>query len=197
MKYLLIICLTLLMAKEAYAQTWKSAKDENGIKVYLADAEGTKVKQFKVEAFVDAQPKAIAEAILDLENSYKWLQNVEKAQLVSRTSPTSFIYKQVVKVPYPFDDRMVVQQCTVSYLAGGIIRIDLVEKNDAVPLDDDYVRMPIVRGYWLLKPKNTGTEVEYCFLGDPGGSIPIWLTNQFIVDGPYKSIAALRNFMAD
>lgn len=196
MKSILIFSLILLLSVEVHAQEWKPAKEENGIAVFLADAEGTNIKQFKVQAFVDAPPKAIADAILDLDNSYKWLQNVEKAQLVSRTSPTNFIFKQVVKVPFPFEDRLVVQQCTLTNQPGGTIRITLVDKNDAVPEDDEYVRMPLVRGYWLLNPKNSGTDVEYCFVADPGGSIPTWLTNQFIVDGPIKTITALRKYLA-
>lgn len=192
MKCTIISFLTIWLSVMANAQDWKLAREKNGIAVFLADAEGTKIKQFKANAFVDASPKSIADAILDLDNNYKWLQNVEKAELVSRVSPTNFIYRQVVNVPYPFDDRLIVLQCTQNSQPGGKIRIDLKDKNDALPLDNLYVRMPFVRGYWLLTPKNTGTDVEYCFVADPGGSIPAWLINQFIVDGPINTLTALR-----
>jgi hypothetical protein len=81
-------------------------------------------------------------------------------------------------------------------LAGGVVRIDLKEKNDAAPAEEGLVRMPMVRGYWILTPAKGGTNIEYSFVADPGGAIPAWLANQFIVDGPFKTVSALRKYLA-
>ncbi len=191
----LLLLIAVFAALGAGQPTWELAKEKDGIKVYLADAENTSIKQFKVLAFIAASPKAIADAVSDIDNNYKWFENVEKASLVSRASANDFIYKQVVNVPFPMQDREVVQRVVRTQLAGGVIRIDLKEKNDATPKNNDYVRMPMVRGYWLLKPEKGGTQVEYSFLADPGGAIPGWLANQFIVEGPFKTIAALRKYL--
>jgi hypothetical protein len=55
--------------------------------------------------------------------------------------------------------------------------------------------MAISRGYWMLSPSEGGTEIEYSFLADPGGNIPAWLANQFIVSNPFKTIKGLRNHL--
>ena len=47
---------------------WKLEKDSDGIKVYLAKAENSSIKQFKVEAFIEATPKEIVDAVVDVEN---------------------------------------------------------------------------------------------------------------------------------
>ena len=175
---------------------WKLEKEADGIKVYLAKAKDQKLKQFKVEAFVNAKPELVAAAVIDIDNNYTWFSNVEKAQLIKRITKDEFVFSQVIEVPFPFDNRQVVEHCKTTYLANGVIRIDLKEKNDALPLDDRYVRMALSRGYWVLTPQNQGTLVEYSFLADPSGNIPAWLANQFIVDSPFKTIKGLRAYLA-
>lgn len=193
MKYLLIASLALVVAAEP---NWKLEKEGDNIKVYLADAENVSIKQFKVEASIAATPKEVADAVTDIENNYKWFLNVQKAKMIKKLSADEYVFSQVVEVPFPFDNRQVVQHCKTTYLAKGVIRIDLKEKNDAAALDDRYVRMKIARGYWILTPTATGTAIEYSFLADPSGGIPAWLANQFIVDNPFKTIKGLRAYLA-
>jgi hypothetical protein len=193
MKFILIASMMLFAGQ---SPDWKLAKEGDGIRVYLAKAENVDFKQFKVEATIAATPQEIANAVNDLNTNYKWFLNVEQAQLIKRINKDEFVFSQVIQVPFPFDNRQVVQHCKTTYLAGGVIRIDLKEKNDAAPINDDYVRMKVSRGYWILTPTATGTLVEYSFLADPSGSIPAWLTNQFIVDSPFKTIKGLRAYLA-
>lgn len=193
MKYIFIASILLMVVKEP---NWKLEKEADGIKVYLANAENKKLKQFKVECFIAAEPKVVAATVSDIQNNYKWFTNVQQAKIIKRINYNEFLFSQVIEVPFPFDHRQVVEHCKTTYLANGTIRIDLKEQNDALPLDDRYVRMAISRGYWMLTPENGGTAVEYSFLADPSGNIPAWLANQFIVDSPFKTIKGLRAYLA-
>jgi hypothetical protein len=174
---------------------WKLEKDSDGIKVYLAKAENSSIKQFKVEAFIEATPKEIVDAVVDVENNHKWFVSVEKGKLVERISPNEFIFSQVIEVPFPFQDRQVVQNTKVTNLENGVLRIDLNSVSDALEVDNDYVRMTLATGYWVLTPTSEGTDLEYSFLADPAGNIPAWLANQFIVDNPLKTIKGLREYL--
>ena len=174
---------------------WKLEKESDGIKVYLADAENSYIKQFKVESFVEATAKEIVDAVLDIENNYKWFVNVEQGKLIERISPNEFIFSQVIEVPFPFKNRQVVQKSKVSRLENGAFRIDLNSVSDALAEEDDYVRMTVAKGYWILTPTQEGTNIEYSFLADPAGNIPAWLANQFIVDNPLKTIKGLREYL--
>ncbi len=176
---------------------WKLEKDSDGIKVYLAKAENSSIKQFKVEAFIEATPKEIVDAVVDIENNHKWFVSVEKGKLVERISPNEFIFSQVIEVPFPFQDRQVVQNTKVTNLENGVLRIDLNSISDALEVDNDYVRMTLATGYWILTPTAEGTDLEYSFLADPAGNIPAWLANQFIVDNPLKTIKGLREYIDD
>ena len=190
------LALITLIAISAFLQpAWDLKKEKDGIKVYLANSDDSKIKQFKVETFVNAKPREIADAVIDLENNYKWFVNVEKAQLLKQLGKDEFIFKQVIQVPFPFKNREVIEYCIVKELPNGVVRIDLKEDSTFIPESEDYVRMPISRGYWILTPSGDGTNIEYSFLADPGGNIPAWLANQFIVSSPFKTIKGLREYL--
>ena len=192
MKFILIALISI----NTFSQTaWELKKEKDGIKVYLANSDDTKIKKFKVETFVMASPREIATAVVDLENNYKWFANVEKAELIDQLGKDKFVFKQIIQVPIPFKNREVVATSTVSYLPNGVVRIDLKEDPYIIPENKAYVRMPISRGYWNLIPSGEGTEVEYSFLSDPAGDIPAWLANQFIVSSPLKTIKSLRQYL--
>jgi hypothetical protein len=190
------LALITLIAISTFLQpAWDLKKEKDGIKVYLANSDDSKIKQFKVETFVNAKPREIADAVIDLENNYKWFVNVEKAQLLKQLGKDEFIFKQVIQVPFPFKNREVIEYCIVKDLPNGVVRIDLKEDSTFIPESEDYVRMPISRGYWILTPSGDGTNIEYSFLADPGGNIPAWLANQFIVSSPFKTIKGLREYL--
>ena len=55
--------------------------------------------------------------------------------------------------------------------------------------------MPYSNGLWIFNPVSKGvTEIIYQYQGDPGGSIPGWVANLFIVDGPYKTLIGMSEF---
>ena len=57
--------------------------------------------------------------------------------------------------------------------------------------------MPSGKGKWVFTPLENGkTQVYHQFGGDPGGSIPAWIVNMFLVDGPYKTMLGLQETIA-
>ena len=56
-----------------------------------------------------------------------------------------------------------------------------------------YVRVAEVSGFWKLEPKGVGeVEVTYQLHTEPGGSVPSWLANSFVVDAPFNTLKAMR-----
>jgi len=56
-----------------------------------------------------------------------------------------------------------------------------------------YVRVAQVEGFWKLVPKGDNqTEVTYQVHTEPGGSVPSWLANKFVVDAPFNTLKALK-----
>ena len=50
-------------------------------------------------------------------------------------------------------------------------------------MDGKHVRMPVIRGGWILQPTATGgTHIVYTVLSEPGGSLPAFLARGAQVD---------------
>lgn len=175
---------------------WELKKEEDGIKVYTSGAATSTFKQFKALSFVNATPAAIAKMVVDVEHNHQWAESVKPGKIIKRDSENEFVFSQVIEMPFPFTDRIMIQRCTTKVLGNGKIRVDLFEDLDALDYDGDLVVVPVSRGYWILNPSNGGTNLEYSFLVDPGGNIPAWLVNAFIVDTPFNSLKNLRELVS-
>jgi hypothetical protein len=50
-----------------------------------------------------------------------------------------------------------------------------------------------VDGFWKFTPKGADQiEVTYQVHTEPGGDVPSWLANKFVVDAPFNTLKALR-----
>ena len=62
-----------------------------------------------------------------------------------------------------------------------------------IPEEKGFVRVAQVEGYWKFVPKGDNlTEVTYQVHTEPGGSVPSWLANKFVVDAPFNTLKALK-----
>jgi hypothetical protein len=51
----------------------------------------------------------------------------------------------------------------------------------------------LFKAQWTITPLKDGSlSLEYQLLVDPGGSVPAWLVNLAVVDGPFETMSALR-----
>jgi len=75
------------------------------------------------------------------------------------------------------------------------VELDFWSVDDAkAPPVKGVVRMPFLRGHWILWPSADGrtTRVEYQVHANPGGALPNWLVNYVSRDLPFKTIEGLR-----
>jgi len=90
-------------------------------------------------------------------------------------------------------DRDSILEITTAKAADGSVTRTLLEVPTYQPEVKGYVRVAQVDGYWKLVPKGANeTEVTYQVHTEPGGSVPSWLANKFVVDAPFNTLKALR-----
>ncbi len=69
----------------------------------------------------------------------------------------------------------------------------LVNIDDYYPLNEDLVRVPYIKGFWeLIKIDDSSTKIVFMSAASPGGSIPDWLADSFVLDMPYHSLNNFR-----
>lgn len=193
-KYLHLICLTFLIPHSPMATTdWVSAKDEDGIKVYTREVDGWDVEEFKVISVFKAKRYLIYNAIIDVVNYPNWYPDIMESELCKKVSDTEFYCYSKLDIPWPSTDRD--GECHIKVTHNSEEKVTLIELNVCEkykPRYDGYVRMTRGKGFWKLTSKGEGTVVHYQYLSDPGGSIPAWIINMFIVDNPFNTVKALR-----
>jgi hypothetical protein len=174
---------------------WKLSKDKNGIQVFTRSIEGTKFKEYKTLSEVDATPEELLAILVDVESYNKWMAYVNVAEILKTEGENRFYVYSEVAVPWPFSNR---DEITLSVIKrheeSSEITIEItIIQEDNIPEKKGIVRMPSGSGVWEFTPTETGkTKIYHRFGADPGGNIPAWIVNLFLVDGPYKTMLGLQ-----
>jgi len=194
LKRIAVLCgFTVVFASAAHAEDWQTSKDEDGIKVSLSEVAGSKYKAYRGVTTIKAPIARIQALQEDVVGACSWIHECKSQKLLKHEGDKSWTYTQF-KAPFPVTDRDSILEITTSKAADGTITRQLKEVPTYQPEVQGYVRVAQVDGYWKLVPKGDNlTEVTYQVHTEPGGSVPSWLANKFVVDAPFNTLKALKD----
>ena len=193
LKRMAVLCgFTVLFAATAQAEDWQVAKDEDGIKVSLSEIAGSKYKAYRGVTVIKAPIAKIQALQEDAVGACSWIHECKSQKLLKAQGDKSWTYTQF-KAPFPVTDRDSILEITTAKAADGSVTRTLLEVPTYQPEVKGYVRVAQVNGFWKLVPKGDNqTEVTYQVHTEPGGSVPSWLANKFVVDAPFNTLKALK-----
>lgn len=185
--------LSVLMVAPAWADSdsWELARSEDGINVYLKTVEGTDFKAYRGEAIFPVTIAQIQEAQDDVPGSCQWIYNCESMQIEEVEGKGLVIYSRYKSLG-PVSARDSVVEVTLTEKADGGLERKLVGQPNLLPEEKGYVRIPELNGSWQLTPVEGGVQVVYEIQAQPGGDVPAWVANKFVVDAPFNTLRALR-----
>lgn len=187
---LLVLC--VLATVTAYADDWALAKNEDGIQVYLRDVPGSKYKAYRGVATLTTNMAALRAAQENVEGSCAWIHACAEQHLIKHEGAESWVYTRF-DMPWPVTSRDAVMHVVSEAGSDGSLLRKLEAQPQFLPLKPDNVRVASVQGYWRFVPKGAGQiEVTYQAHTEPGGSVPSWLANRFVVDAPFNTLQGLR-----
>lgn len=180
-------------AGTALAEDWKLEKEDDGVTVFLSPVAGSKYKAYRGVVDIKADVAKINALQEDVAGSCKWIHACAEMRLLKTEGDNSWTYSKI-DMPWPVTGRDVVIHVTTEKTAdGGLIR-HLKAEPTYIPEEKGEIRVPKLIGEWKLVPKGAGvTEVTYQVQTEPGGSIPSWLANSFVVDAPMNTLKGLRS----
>lgn len=182
----------MALAGAVQAEDWQLAKDEDGIRVYLSEVAGSKYKAYRGVTTIKADIATLSALQEDLKGSCVWIHACAEQRLLKHEGNQSWVYSRF-KMPWPVAARDSILHVTTSETADGGVKRSMEGTPDYLPTDKDYVRVASLQGYWTFEPKAAGeVEVVYQVHTEPGGSVPSWLANSFVVDAPFKTLHDLR-----
>ncbi|KHK62254.1 MULTISPECIES: START domain-containing protein [Pseudomonas] len=185
--------LTVLLATAtAQAEDWQVAKDKEGIQVSLSEVPGSKYKAYRgvtVMKTTMAKLRALQE---DVTGACAWIHECKSQKLLKHEGDKSWTYTQF-NTPWPVTSRDSVLEVTTVEGADGSLTRNLKGVPTYAPQEKGFVRVTQVDGFWKFTPKGANQiEVIYQVHTEPGGDVPSWLANKFVVDAPFNTLKALK-----
>ncbi|MGV8864403.1 MAG: START domain-containing protein [Pseudomonas sp.] len=188
-----VVCgLTVLMAAAAQAEDWKVAKDEGGINISLSEVAGSKYKAYRGVTTIKASVAKLRGLQEDVVGACTWIHECKSQKLLKYDGAKTWTYTQF-NTPWPVTPRDSVLLVTSEQGADGTLTRTLKGEPTYIPEEKGFVRVAQVEGFWKFVPKGADqTEVTYQVHTEPGGSVPSWLANKFVVDAPFNTLKALK-----
>lgn len=188
------IFLLLLGSSES---EWKLSLDKDNIIIFTRDVESSNFNEFLAEAKMTGTIEDFKRIITDIENYAAWVPDCKSTKIVESPNLNNITYHIKLKVPFPFANRDMVQQITLKE-SKDVLEVLIQNHPNKVKKEKKYVRIQKAYGKWTIKAfSENEISIKFQYLADPGGEIPAWLVNSFIVKSPHKSLKNIRELMAE
>jgi hypothetical protein len=194
-KYIfLFLTIILFLPDNLAAQSWKYIKEKDGIKLYTRDVANSSLKSIKGDAVFHTSIEKLCSLLANANNTDWWDKNIKEVKVLSFERNNFVRYYLVYSMPWPFTDRDLVVESSISANALTNERTVLsIPLSNLIPESKDLVRIKKYWQKWTLLPIDNG-NIHVILEGyiDPGGNIPAWLYNMAVTDAPLKAMSSLR-----
>lgn len=196
---LVITCLSFLWSftNNVKSTDWLLRKDKEGIKIFTREASNTNIKEVKAVLMINASVSKITAAIVDVENYSNWMENIMNPKILEKVNENDYYLYYEVEAPWPTDNRDIVNHTVITYdQTNNLTLVTSVTAPDYIEEKENTVRITLSEGSWELKELSENkVEITHRLLVSPGGSIPDWIINMFIVNHPYEMHLNLRKML--
>jgi hypothetical protein len=183
----------LAQAGVAQAEDWQLAKEADGIRIYLSAVEGSRYKAYRGVTTIKSDVATLRGLQEDVQGSCPWIHACAEQSLLKHQGRESWVYTRF-DMPWPVTARDSILHVVTEEGADGSLTRKLEGLPQYLPVAKDHVRVDSLQGFWRFVPKGVGeVEVTYQVHTEPGGSVPSWLANSFVVDAPFNTLNGLRS----
>jgi hypothetical protein len=173
---------------------WQLVKEGKGISVYSAPAPSG-LKYVKVSASMTGTLETVNAVFRDISRQPNWVYATRRVHLVQRIDNQHLVYYNETGLPWPVSNREVfIRMILNEDPALHTLIIDQEAVPSTQPVPKGLVRVARLTGKWLFRDEGKGRlHADYTLFVDPGGSLPAWVVNLFVVKGPYETFVKLRD----
>ncbi|MEK9713483.1 MAG: START domain-containing protein [Thalassolituus sp.] len=201
MKRAIALIAVVTLAVPAWAGNWEEAKydKDNDIRVFTRSVKGSDMKAFRGEMIMPSTLTAPIALLQDVDRAGEWVFNCRAMALIEELSDTQALYYTVTEMPWPVMNRDNISETNIVQDAEtNAVTVTISARNDVFPENDDHVRIRELVATWTVEPLNDGlVRIVYEAHADPGGGLPSWLVNSFVVDAPLQTLRNMRKLLDD
>lgn len=167
-------------------------RDRDGIRVYTCKEADDKFKSLRAEfELVNVTAQRLKDFLWDVPNYKTWQYNLMEANTIDSVTQTVLTYRALVDAPWPADNREIVVKM-VTHETPERMTIDIgTYSYDSEP-PAGFLRVPFFEAKWTITTNGRGLKIIYALRIDPGGSVPAWLVNIAMAEGPHVSFKNLK-----
>lgn len=178
--------------------SWEVYKKTIEYTIWLKNVPGQELKQFKKEAMISGDIQTAYKILKDVQNMHLWYDKVKKVSLLKTISDHEGIYLLEYDLPFPFEDRIATVKGKID-MAADKNSFTVETKNYPFPIPTDKQKMELITtiySSWKISEINN-TQIKIIHEGymNPGGNVPVWLTNESITSGPPKTLSGFKKMM--
>jgi hypothetical protein len=190
-----IYLLFFILAFDALSaqEEWTLKKEDNGIKVYVKDTKNSPLLSYKITTNVEAPIIRVYNQVLDFHENKKYLETIKELEVIEDKRDQHIVVYMVYDMPWPFDDRDLVNKMTINKGNQKII-MNSTPANNMIKKRKNIVRLNEFYETWKLEQiSDEKTSVFLQGHADPEMNFPSWIINKFVVREPYSLINGIKN----
>jgi len=170
-------------------------KNQEGIKVYLCETEGSPFKTIIVSFETKGSIKSYASGVLDINNYKSWQVSINHVKILKQISKTELIYYAEIDAPWPIEQRdLIFHLKVIQHPVSKKLTVTLKEMPSYMPEQEGIIRIPLAESTLTVTPITTNhLKVEYILQVNPGGDIPAFIANMFAANTPWQTFRNFRN----
>jgi hypothetical protein len=176
---------------------WKFKKKKNGISLYTSTTKGSNYRGSKVVLDVPGDFEDIMNIVNDLSNVNNWFHGCLKSKIITRTKDKQIAYVEI-DLPFPYDNRYFIYVTEIIERTDKTIKIKMYDlpEHDYIKEKNGLVKITSVVGYAEYTQVEGGSvRIINTNSMDPGGNLPAWVANMFLVDGSLHSYTNLQEYL--
>lgn len=193
-----LVILFSFLLNPSVNEGWELKKDENNIEIYTRPNKESSFDEFKgITNLYNCTLNDVVELLMDVESYEVWFPDCMNPKILEQKNDFHHVHYSETKAPWPAQDRCGVYEQKAVLSHGGKRAVVVVTALPEYPLEvKKMVRITEAVGKWNLEEENGTVKVIYQFKGNPGGGIPAWLANTFVVKHPYDTLENLTGMVA-
>lgn len=173
---------------------WTLERDKNGVQIYTRDVKDSPYDQVKGVMRIKARLSSLVALVKDTDACADWADLCADSWVHKSLSETEQYVYTFNDIPWPASNRDVLAYVTWEQDPDNL-KVTMHSEATSGLLNENkgVVRLTEANASWIFKPLDGGlVEVTTLAHINPGGPLPGWMTNLFLVDSPYNTLVKMR-----
>jgi len=178
---------------------WVFKKEISGIKIYTREADDSDIKELKFTTVINSSVSSTIALLVDVDNYDQWVYKCAESTILKELNELQSYCYYNVDFPWPMSDRdMIIYSEIVQDPVTKEVISSSYGRPEYIPEKEGRVRIYDHFNQWRFKPTSSNRiEATYLLKSDPAGSIPSWMINLAIDQGPLKSMKGFLKHLND